>query len=289
MPLKGVSHAGCILLLARSRASAACSHVRCCRGQGTPATWSVTTPWLSSPTQRATTPPSSSIYHSKSVTAPSRSPRTTQTSVSSSSLCFRRVPLRLASLSPPSDLSSVPDPHLPDGPRRILPGMVTHTDEMIGDVIAALKSHGRWDDLLILFSAGANPPVLFVLATCRWPLALMLCLVLPFSEPGVRWLGQTTAGLATRDGPRRSDGIRTSSSETTHVRACIILHPLTGLQSLMPEVRCRQTAARSTRCGRAVCTSPAGSTVDWCRRTHAARRAERWCMSPIGPQPSTMS
>ena len=76
--------------------------------------------------------------------------------------------------------------------------------------------------------------------------------------------------------------------------ARIILHPLMGLlllhlQSLMPELRCRQTAARSTRCGRAVCTSPAGSTAGWCRRTHAARRAERWCMSPIGPQPSTMS
>ena len=162
------------------------------------------------------TPPSSSIYHSRSVTAPSKSPRTTQTSVSS--LCFRRVPLRLASLSPSSDLSSIPDPHLPDGPRRILPGMVTHTDEMIGDVIAALKSHGRWDDLLILFSAGANPPALIVLATCSW-LSLGCCVVLRSLTRSALWHGQTTAGLATRDGPRRSDGIRTSSSETTHASA----------------------------------------------------------------------
>ena len=55
--------------------------------------------------------------------------------------------------------------------------MVTHTDEMIGDVIAALKSHGRWDDLLILFSAGAVPPALIVLATCSW-LSLGCCVVL---------------------------------------------------------------------------------------------------------------
>lgn len=42
-------------------------------------------------------------------------------------------------------------PHLPKGPRRTLPGMVTHTDEMIGDVVRALKHHQRWDNTLVLF------------------------------------------------------------------------------------------------------------------------------------------
>ena len=40
-------------------------------------------------------------------------------------------------------------PHLPEGPRRTLPGMVTHTDEMIGDVVRALKQHHQWDDTLV--------------------------------------------------------------------------------------------------------------------------------------------
>ena len=49
-------------------------------------------------------------------------------------------------------------PHLPAGPRRTLPGMVTHTDEMIGDVVRALKQHKRWDDTLVIFSAGTRAP-----------------------------------------------------------------------------------------------------------------------------------
>ena len=42
--------------------------------------------------------------------------------------------------------------------RRTLPGMVTHTDEMIGDVIRSLKQHKRWDDTLVLFSAECVTP-----------------------------------------------------------------------------------------------------------------------------------
>eukprot|EP01052_Picozoa_sp_SAG31_P025231 SAG31_NODE_2200_length_6208_cov_2.781306_3_plen_534_part_00 len=49
-------------------------------------------------------------------------------------------------------------PHLPEGPRRTLPGMVTHTDEMIGDVIRALKDQRRWDNTIVLFSADNGGP-----------------------------------------------------------------------------------------------------------------------------------
>eukprot|EP01051_Picozoa_sp_SAG22_P006028 SAG22_NODE_380_length_11402_cov_8.514154_5_plen_167_part_00 len=44
-------------------------------------------------------------------------------------------------------------PQLPMGPRRILPGMVTHTDEMVGDIVATLRANGQWDDTLIIFSS----------------------------------------------------------------------------------------------------------------------------------------
>ena len=36
-----------------------------------------------------------------------------------------------------------------------LAGMVTHTDEMIGEIIAALKGTSQWENTLIFFSAGA--------------------------------------------------------------------------------------------------------------------------------------
>jgi arylsulfatase B/arylsulfatase I/J len=49
-------------------------------------------------------------------------------------------------------------PQLPKGPRRTLPGMVTHTDEMIGDVVRALKQHGRWEETVVIFSADNGGP-----------------------------------------------------------------------------------------------------------------------------------
>jgi arylsulfatase A-like enzyme len=36
--------------------------------------------------------------------------------------------------------------------------MVTHTDEMIGDVVAALKAAGRWGHTLVVFSADNGGP-----------------------------------------------------------------------------------------------------------------------------------
>jgi arylsulfatase A-like enzyme len=36
--------------------------------------------------------------------------------------------------------------------------MVTHTDEMIGDVIRSLKAHERWEDTVVFFSADNGGP-----------------------------------------------------------------------------------------------------------------------------------
>ena len=37
--------------------------------------------------------------------------------------------------------------------RQTLAGMVTHTDEMIGDIITALKATAQWNNTLVFFSA----------------------------------------------------------------------------------------------------------------------------------------
>lgn len=76
-------------------------------------------------------------------------------------------------------------PHLPEGPRRTLPGMVTHTDEMIGDVVRSLKAHGRWDDTVVFFSADNG-----VSGACR---------VSPLLTPRTQCLSVVRA-LATRAG-----------------------------------------------------------------------------------------
>ena len=45
-------------------------------------------------------------------------------------------------------------PHLPAGSeRQILAGMITHTDEMIGDIVSALTTTGLLDNTIIVFSA----------------------------------------------------------------------------------------------------------------------------------------
>lgn len=85
------------------------------------------------------------------------------------------------------------DTTIPLQKRRTVAGMVAAMDEGIGNITAALKAHGLWNDTLLLFSTDVSERVL----PASWP-----CVPAPFAyaRPFARissLLGQRTAALPT--------------------------------------------------------------------------------------------